>query len=122
MISSVSFASAQAGTTSFEDKIKQPQAFVTKEVPQAATGINDKKKKGGAGKKLGTIVLAVVAAAALLAGIAKKGVLKVNPDGNKTLNTIKTAINSAGDWILKQGKALKDKILPKAQEHVDEFV
>lgn len=122
MISSVSFASAQAGTTSFEDKIKQPQAFVTKEAPQAATGINDKKKKGGAGKKLGTIVLAVVAAAALLAGIAKKGVLKVNPDGNKTLNTIKTAINSAGDWILKQGKALKDKILPKAQEHVDEFV
>lgn len=122
MISSVSFASAQAGTTSFEDKIKQPQAFVTKEVPQAATGINNKTKKGGAGKKVGAIVLAVVAAAAVLAGIAKKGVLKVNPDGNKTLNTIKTAINSAGDWILKQGKALKDKILPKAQEHVDEFV
>ena len=44
MISSVSFASAQAGTTSFEDKIKQPQAFVTKEVPQAATGINNKTK------------------------------------------------------------------------------
>lgn len=121
MISSVSFASAQTGATSFEDKIKQPQAYVTKEAPQAATKINGKEKKGSAGKIAAKLAIAAVAIAAVLAGVSKKGILKVNPDGNKTLNAIKTGINTAGNWIFEKAVSLKDKVLPKAQEHIDDL-
>ena len=117
MISSVSFASASTGATSFEDRIKQPQAYITKEGTQAAAKIQGKEKKG-TGKKILLTAGVLAAIAAGLAFLAKKGGLKINPEGNKNVNSIKEGINKVGSWILEKATNLKDKISKKGAQEV----
>lgn len=123
MISSVSFAGTQGASSSFEEKIRQPQTYMAKESPQAAAKIKEKGgKKGSVGK---TILKIAAAAAAILGGLAlvsKTGVLKINPEGNAVVNTIKTGINTAGSFVCDKVSGLAGKIIPAAEEHIDEVI
>lgn len=123
MISSVSFAGTQP-TMSFEDKIKQPQAFTAQETPKAASNIKDKgdKKKGSLPKTIAKVLVAALAVAGGLAAISKTGVLKVNPESTGLVNSIKKGINTAGGFIADKAFALKDKIIPAAQEGMNQVV
>lgn len=119
MISPVSFKGSQQ-TSSFQDKINKPQSFQAQPAPQAASGLDGKeKKKSSMPKTIAKVLLAAAAISGALALIAKTGVLKVNPEGNAALNGIKSAINGSGNFVANKLSALKEKILPKVVEEVE---
>jgi len=116
-ISPVSFSST-VGTTSFQDKIRQPQAYLTKEQPAASSQI---KQDGGKKKSPAKIIAGVViAAGAALAGLglgAKHGIFA--PGKNATLNTVKGYMNKVGNAVIDYASKAKEFILsklPKAAE------
>ena len=97
-ISPVSFSSAVAQTSSFQDKISQPQAYIAKEQPSAAANLKGKDGKGSSPlKTLGKGVLAATVILAALGLGAKKGVFK--PGSNETINKMKKPLETAGNFI-----------------------
>ncbi len=97
-ISPVSFSSAVAQTSSFKDKISQPQAYIAKEQPSAAANLKGKDGKGNSPLK--TLGKGILAAAVILAALglgAKKGVF--NPGKNETINKIKKPLETAGNFV-----------------------
>ena len=98
-ISPVSFSSTAAvQTSSFQDKISQPQAYIAKEKPSAAANLKGKDGKGNSPLK--TLGKGILAAAVILAALglgAKKGVF--NPGKNETINKIKKPLETAGNFV-----------------------
>lgn len=87
----------------FQDLVSKPQAYTMQNTPAASTPVEDKSsKKGGVLKKILIATGIAAAIAAALAYGAKKGVFKVaDPSkGNQFLNGIKSALNTAGNFIL----------------------
>ena len=133
-ISPVSFSSAVAQTSSFQDKISQPQAYIAKEQPSAAANLKGKDGKGSSPLK--TLGKGVLAAAVILAALglgAKKGVFK--PGSNETINKMKKPLETAGNFVTDKFstavKFVKDKlhiaeaaddVAAAASETVDEIV
>ncbi len=122
-ISPVSFSST-VGTTSFQDKIRQPQAYLTKETPAASSQIkpNGGKKKSPAKVIAGIIVAAGAVAAGLGLG-AKYGIF--NQGKNATFNTVKGYLDKAGNAVINYTSKAKDFILsklPKAAEKATETI
>ena len=117
-ISPVSFSAAQS-TTSFQDKIRQPQAFVTQEAPAASSKIkNDgEKKKSPAKIVAGLVVAAGVIAAGLGIG-AKKGVFA--PGKNEALNTVKSYLDKAGSFIADNAVKAKDWVVSKLPQKTEQ--
>lgn len=112
MVGSVSFGNTAVQQTNISDLINKPQTYIKKEEPQAAAPIEaGAKKKGSVPKTIAKVLLGAAAIAGALALVSKKGVLKVNPDGNKVLNTVITAINTAGDFVSNKFDVAKDFIL-----------
>ena len=112
-ISPVSFSSAVAQTSSFQDKISQPQAYIAKEQPSAAANLKGKDGKGSSPLK--TLGKGILAAAVILAALglgAKKGVFK--PGSNETINKMKKPLETAGNFVADKFstavKFVKDKL------------
>lgn len=118
MISSVSFRSTMPASN-FQDVISRPQAYTVKDAPQASSPINGQKsQKSSVLKTIAKAVGVVAVTAGALALIAKTGVLKQGK--NQTLNSIKSVINNIGNAILDTASSVKNKILPKAAEVVED--
>ncbi len=126
-ISPVSFSStASAGNaaiSSFQDKINQPQTYITKEQPSAAANLNGKNEKEKSPlKTLGKIVLAAGVALAALGIGAKKGIF--NEGKSELLNKFKAPCKKIGDYVAdKAGKlaaSIKSRFPAAADEAADD--
>lgn len=112
MVGSVSFGNTAVQQTNISDLINKPQTYVKKDEPQAAAPIESgAKKKGSVPKAILKTLVGAAAIAGALALVSKKGVLKINPDGNKIVNTIKTGVNTAGEFVSNKFDVVKDFIL-----------
>ena len=111
MITPVSFRSTVAtSASSFEDKIKQPQTYVVKEDPSAASSIKSSEKKGKAGKVLGGAVI-VAALATALGVLAHKGNFSQWAQGAEGLKkTLLTGLDTVGKFIADKAIFVKDKV------------
>lgn len=105
MVSPVSFRAANA--TAFQDMIRRPQTYT--QMPAASTNINKpESKKGSAGKKvLGVLIAAGAIAAGLIAG--HKTGLFAKEVKNEYIKKGLKGLNTAGEWLTKQGSALINK-------------
>ena len=116
MVSSVSFRSTVA--SSFQDKIKQPQAFVKTDAA-AATNLDGKEKKE---KSIGsTVAKALIAAGVIVGGLVlghKKGFFAVKEGGNALLNGIKEKLDVAGKFIVEKGGNLLAKFKKPATDAI----
>lgn len=126
MISPVSFASTTPTTTqSFQDKIKQPQAYIKKE-PAAATDIKGKEKKN---KSFFSKLIKFVGIAAAIGGSialgSKFGLFKSKEGGNEIINTVKCLLDTAGTKINSSfakifSKNTGEKIVEKGKDIADD--
>ncbi len=115
LVSSVNFAGA-AGT-SFQDKLKQPQAFVRPDAPMASTGINNDDEGKSKWGKRAAIALGTAAVAAAGLGLGKKYNVFA-PGENVKLNTVKEYLDKGGEkvldavgWTLNKLKSAKDTVV-----------
>ena len=108
-----------AGAGSFQDKIRQPQAYTRPDTALASTGINNgNEEKSSTGKKVAAVVgTAALTAAALGAG-KKYGVF--NHGESEKLNKVKDVLGGwgqkvldAADWVLAKAKSAKDWVVEK---------
>ena len=109
-VSKVSFASS--ATTSFQDKIRQPQTYVGASTTAAATGISgEEPKKHSFIKTAGKVVGVAAIAAGLLALGSKFNVFDKIP-----VKKLSNALNKAGDFVLDKASTAKTFVknhLPK---------
>ncbi len=106
LVSPVNFSGAAA--TNFQDKIKQPQAYVRQDAPMASTQLNAEEEKSSIGK----IAAGVLGAAALVAvglGVGKK-CNAFDPGRNQTFNKVKEYLDVGGEHVLNAAGMVLNKL------------
>lgn len=123
MISPVSFGSVAASSNaSFSDRIRQPQTYIMKEEPNAASSIKSSKGKGKAGKIVGGFAAAAAVVATVLGVLSHKGTFGNMMNGVKEggiAAKILPVLDQAGSFIADNAINLKDKVVEFVGKHIN---